>query len=76
MSNVSEQCLLVGWTNQRMGGVPGHLVPSRLIEVIEFSKQIIILISRFLPFQITCSYGFECDSVEGALVVQAFTIET
>lgn len=51
-----------------------HLVPLRLIEVIQFSKQTIIL-TWFLPFQIIYSYSFECDSVESVIVANAFNIE-
>lgn len=51
-----------------------HLVFLRLTEVTEFSKQTIIS-TWFLPSQVIYSYSFECDSVKGVVVANAFNVE-
>lgn len=58
-----------------MDGALDHLITSRLIEIVEFSKQVIILILCFLLFQITYPYNFECDSMEGGVVAHAFNVK-
>ena len=47
-------------------GALDHLVPSRLIEVIEFIKPVIILISYFPPPFKLLIHSFEYDSRMGA----------
>ena len=51
-----------------------HLVPSRLIEVIEFSKPVIIWYRIFPPFKLLI-HSFEYDSRKGGGVIHAFNVE-
>lgn len=51
-SSVSEQSLLIGGMNQWIDAALDRVVPSRLIRVIEFNKQIIILICVSPPFTV------------------------
>ena len=51
--------------SQWRNGVLDHLVPSRLIEVIEFSKPVIILISYSPPPFKLLIHSFEYDSRKG-----------
>lgn len=60
--------------SQWRNGALDHLVPSRLIEVIEFSKPVIIWYRIFPPFKLLI-HSFEYDSRKGGGVIHAFNVE-